>query len=68
MISTPGTLADAWSDEHLHAQTIERRRSFMSGALAAMTLIQSGVPVDRLIAECVQYGRTIGTEVERAQG
>lgn len=59
-----GTLADAWEDEPV--KTPERRRAYMAGALAAMTLERSGVPREQLIAECVQFGRAVGTKAERA--
>lgn len=62
---TPGTLADAWADE-THAPP-EHRRVFMAGALATLTLLKAGVPRDQLLAECVQFGRAIGTAAERAQ-
>lgn len=61
----PGTLADAWADEP--QQTPERRRAYMAGALAALTLLRSGVPREQLLAECVQFGRSIGTAAEQAQ-
>ena len=37
------------------------RRAFMAGALAALT---SKTPREQLIAECVQFGRAIGTKAE----
>ena len=39
-------------------------RSFMAGALAALT---SKAPRDQLLAECVQFGRAIGTAAEQAR-
>lgn len=39
------------------------RRAFMAGALAALT---SKAPAEQLRAECVQFGRAIGTAAERA--
>lgn len=39
------------------------QRAFMAGALAVLT---SKTPRDELIAECVQFGRAIGTQAERA--
>ena len=50
--AAPGSVAD---------QAI--RRAFMAGALAALT---SDQPRDALLAECVQFGRAIGTAAERA--
>jgi hypothetical protein len=64
---TPGTLADAFQDQPAHAQTVERRRAYMAGALDALRLQQAGVPREQLLAECVQFGRAIGTAAERAQ-
>lgn len=40
------------------------QRAFMAGALAALT---SKSPREQLLAECIQYGRAIGTQAERAQ-
>lgn len=40
------------------------RRAFMAGALAALT---SKAPRDQLLAECIQFGRAIGTAAERAK-
>lgn len=40
------------------------RRAFMAGALAALT---TKAPRDQLLAECVQFGRAIGTPAERAK-
>lgn len=63
MSATPGTLADAWADE-THAPP-EHRRPFMAGALAALLLLRSGVPREQLLAECVQYGRAVGSAAEQ---
>ncbi len=65
-MTTPGTLADAWEDQRPRDQVIEHRRAFMAGALTACELIKAGVPREQLMAECVQFGRVIGTQVERA--
>jgi hypothetical protein len=40
------------------------RRAFMAGALAALT---SKAPRDQMLAECVQFGRAVGTKAERAK-
>lgn len=40
------------------------RRAFMAGALAALT---SKAPRDHLLAECVQFGRAVGTAAARAK-
>ena len=62
------TLADAWDAEAQALpidmpaeQVAERRRLFYRAAEAAMRM-----PPEQLRAELVQYGRTIGTAVERA--
>lgn len=44
--------------------SIALQRAFMAGALAALT---SGATREQLLAECVQFGRVIGTAAERAQ-
>jgi hypothetical protein len=64
--TSPGTLADAFADQPQHAQTVERRRAFMAGALACIELQRAGVTREQLIAECVAFGRAIGTAAERA--
>lgn len=64
---TPGTLADAWADQPAHAQTVERRRAYMAGALDALRLQQAGVSQASLLSECIQFGRAIGTAAERAK-
>ncbi|MBP9806502.1 MAG: hypothetical protein KBE22_16570 [Candidatus Accumulibacter sp.] len=40
------------------------RRAYMAGALAALT---SKAPREQLLAECVQFGRAIGTRAEQTQ-
>lgn len=40
------------------------RRAFMAGAMDALTSKQ---PREALLAECIQFGRAIGTAAERAQ-
>lgn len=50
--AAPGSVAD-----------LAVRRAFMAGALAALT---TKAPYQTMLAECVQYGRTIGTKVEAA--
>lgn len=42
---------------------VELQRAFMAGALAALT---SEATREQMLAECVQYGRAIGTKAERA--
>jgi hypothetical protein len=59
-----GTLADAWADET--AAPPEHRRPFMAGALAALLLLRAGVPREQLLAECVMFGRTIGSAVDKS--
>lgn len=54
--AAPGSVAD---------QAV--RRAFMAGALDALCLIQhQGRRPDELLAECIAYGRAIGTSAERA--
>lgn len=62
-MTTPGTLADAWDDEQ---RPPEHRRAFMAGALVTLELLRAGVPREQLLAECVQFGRAIGTAAESA--
>ena len=58
------TLADAWTDQRPRDHIVEHRRAFMAGALTTLSLIRAGVPRDQLLAECVQFGRAIGTPAE----
>lgn len=44
--------------------SVMRRRAYMAGALAALT---SKATREQMLAEVVQYGRTIGSAVERAK-
>ena len=60
-IATEYAEARATSVDPVHA-----RRAFMAGALAALDLERSGRARDDLIAECVQFGRAIGTAAEKA--
>lgn len=50
--AAPGSIADT-----------AVRRAYMAGALAALT---SQRPHDQLLAECIAFGRAIGTPAERA--
>lgn len=69
------SLTDLWQAErhdflaarHLTPEELaQHRRSFMAGALAALTLQRGGVTREQLLAEIVMYGRTIGSTVETA--
>lgn len=51
--SAPGSIAD-----------VAIRRAFMAGALAALTT--KGRTRDELLAECVAFGRGVGSRAERA--
>lgn len=46
------------------AQYAALQRAYMAGALDALT---SKAPRESLLAECIQYGRAIGTPAERAK-
>jgi hypothetical protein len=63
-MTTPRTLADAWEDEQ---RPLDQRRIFMAGALVALQLVRAGVPPAQLLAECIQFGRVIGTPAEAAR-
>jgi len=51
--AAPGSIAD-----------VAIRRAYMAGALAALT---TKAPREQLLAECVQFGRVVGTPAERAK-
>jgi hypothetical protein len=61
----PGTLADAWEDQRPRDHIVEHRRAFMAGALTAVELLRAGATREQLLAECVSFGRAIGTPAER---
>ncbi len=46
------------------AQLTALQRAYMAGALEALT---SKATREQLLAECIQFGRAIGTAAERAQ-
>ena len=54
-------VADTAHGQHLLETLLQR--AYM-GALAALT---SKAPRDQLLAECVQFGRAVGTAAERAK-
>lgn len=64
----PTTLAEVWEQYEVTGARITSadRRQFMGGALAALQLMKSGATHAQLLAECVQYGRSIGSAAERA--
>lgn len=43
---------------------VELQRAFMAGALAALT---GKATREQMLAECIGFGRTIGTKTETAQ-
>jgi len=45
------------------AQLTAMQRAYMAGALAALT---SKATREQLLAECLQFGRAVGTAAERA--
>ena len=48
----------------VEAEALRIRRAYLAGALAAAT---DKRPREHVVAELVQYGRTIGRDVERAR-
>lgn len=59
--------AAAYADERsaVKKDRIALQRAFAAGALAAITSTQTR---EQMLAELVQFGRTIGSAVEIAQG
>ena len=45
------------------AQYTALQRAYMAGALAALT---TKAPREQLLAECIQFGRVVGTPAEKA--
>lgn len=63
------TLADTFDQYAAQASTaaprdIAIRRAYMAGALAALT---SKATREQLLAECVQFGRVVGTAAEKSR-
>ena len=54
----------AANSQRLGGDYTSLQRAYMAGALAALT---SKAPREQMLAECVQFGRAIGTAAERAQ-
>lgn len=55
-------VADTAHGQHLLETLLQR--AYMAGALAALT---SKAPREQMLAECVQFGRAVGTAAERAK-
>lgn len=67
------TLAEKWESRAAEAvlapkapQHIQGRRDYMGGAMDAVLLVIEGRDPKALLAECLQFGRAIGTAAERA--
>jgi hypothetical protein len=72
-MTTPTTLAETWTEAKADAPIdpratplIQGRRDYMRGAMDLILLHRSGVPLDTLFAECIAFGRAVGTPAERA--
>ncbi|CAB4159812.1 hypothetical protein UFOVP726_40 [uncultured Caudovirales phage] len=72
-MTAPATLSEAWTHAQADAPidpratpAVQGKRDFMAGALNAILLHESGVPLQTIKAECVAFGRAIGTPAERA--
>lgn len=70
-MAAPTTLAElreAYAVEVMQGLPFDVRvrlqRAFMVGAMSALQLQQSGIPREVVLAECVQFGRTVGTSAE----
>lgn len=67
------TLAETWTQAQADAPidpratpAIQARRDYMRGALDCLLLLKGGASQAQLLAECVQFGRAVGTAAERA--
>ncbi len=74
-MTTPTTLTEAWTLAQADAPidpratpAIQAKRDFMAGALQCLLLQQRGVTREQLLAECLAFGRAVGTPAERAGG
>jgi hypothetical protein len=74
-VSTPTTIADAWTqyaDDVLPIDTPEvdvtrARRAFYAAMLDASRMVEAGVKPAAIRAEAIGYARTIGRSVEAAR-
>ena len=67
------TLAETWAEaqadapiDPLATPAIQARRDYMRGALDCLLLLKAGVTREQLLAECVQFGKAVGTAKEQA--
>lgn len=72
-MSGAATLAERYEAGHAEAADgmpghvrMLLRRAYMAGALACLEAQRSGATREQLLAECVQFGRAIGTTAEQA--
>ena len=70
-MNKPTTLAETWAQAAADAPidpratpAVQGRRDYMAGALDAILLHESGVPLETLKGECVAFGRVVGTAAE----
>ena len=63
------SLAEYLADQRAatEAHRLTASRAYMAGALETAARVQRGEKPGELLAQCVQYGRTVGTAVERAR-
>ncbi len=71
-MTAPTTLAETWTAAQADAPidpratpAIQARRDYRRGALDCLLLQQAGATEARLLAECVQFGKAVGTAAER---
>lgn len=72
-MTTPTTLAESWALAQADAPidpratpAVQARRDYMAGALDCLVLQSRGATREQLLAECVQFGKAVGTAAERA--
>ena len=72
-MTAPTTLAETWTAAQADAPidpratpAIQARRDYMRGALDCLVLQSRGATREQLLAECVQFGKAVGTAAERA--
>ena len=69
---THPTLADKWAAQLSASapippeQRIQAKRTYMAGAMDALLLLDKGGDHRALLAECIGFGRAIGTAAEAA--
>ena len=67
---TAATLTDKWAAQVANSrpippeQRIQAKRTYMAGAMDVLLMLEAGADRKALLAECIGFGRAIGTPAE----